>query len=119
MNSYIVMTSISPPTTAVREFAKNSNYRIVVVGDIKTPADWNCEGVEYLDVLNQSNLRYKIIKHLPYNHYCRKMIGYLLSIEQKATAIIDTDDDNIPKADWAFPNFEGEYESLANCIGSA
>jgi hypothetical protein len=117
MNSYIVMTSISPPTTAVREFARNSNYRLVVIGDIKTPADWNCEGVEYIDVQNQSKLSYQIIKHLPYNHYCRKMIGYLLSIEQKATAIIDTDDDNIPKAEWAFPNFEGEYESLANDLG--
>ena len=36
---------------------------------------------------------------MPWNHYCRKNIGYLYAIEHGATIIYDTDDDNVPLAD--------------------
>jgi len=109
---YIVITSIFPPTEAVIKFSKINEYRLVVVGDKKNPAKWECDNVLYLPVEKQLEMGYKLIDVLPFNHYCRKMIGYLHAIQNKAEIIIDTDDDNIPKLNWKFPDFTGEY----NCI---
>ncbi len=58
----------------------------------------------YLDINYQNLSKFSIVKLLPYNHYVRKMIGYLFAISNGATSIIDTDDDNIPKEDWCFPS---------------
>jgi hypothetical protein len=54
-----------------------------------------------------------VVDKLPYNHYGRKMIGYLFAVGAGADMIIDTDDDNIPKAGWTFPSFDGSYETIA------
>ena len=40
------------------------------------------------------------------------MVGYVLGFRKGADVIIDTDDDNLPYDHWAFPNFEGEYDTL-------
>ncbi len=108
----IVITSIFSPTEAVHAFAKMDDYNLVVAGDKKTPADWHCENVEYLSVEDQQNIGNHLKELLPYNHYCRKMMGYLSAIQQGADVIIDTDDDNIPKENWAFPTFTGEFSTL-------
>lgn len=50
-----------------------------------------------LDLETQSNLGYRILSHLPWNSYTRKMIGYLYAIERGAELIYDTDDDNAPE----------------------
>ena len=117
MKNYIVITSIFHPTEAVREFSRRPGYKLLVIGDAKSPADWVSEGVEFVDLEQQSRLPYRLVEHLPRNHYCRKMIGYLNAIKQGADVIIDTDDDNIPKADWSFPGFEGRFESLTGNLG--
>jgi hypothetical protein len=96
----------------VKKFAALSDYQLIVVGDNKSPLDWQCDGVIYLSVASQQKLNYPIIKELPYNHYCRKMIGYLFAIEHGAEIIIDTDDDNIPYENWQFPAFDGEFECI-------
>lgn len=117
MKKHIVITSIFNPTEAVLKFSKLSNYRLIVVGDKKTPEDWNCENVDYISVLQQEKLNFKLAKVLPYNHYCRKMLGYLKAIQNGANYIIDTDDDNIPKANWSFPDFEGKYDCIVKGEG--
>ena len=33
---------------------------------------------------------------MPFNHYCRKNLGYLYSINNNTDIIFDTDDDNYP-----------------------
>lgn len=109
----IVITSIFAPTEAVNSFSEMSEYHLIVVGDKKTPKDWYCNNVEYISITEQDNMGFKLIKTLPYNHYCRKMLGYLKAIQEDSDFIIDTDDDNIPKYNWAFPEFESTY----NCIG--
>lgn len=38
---------------------------------------------------------------IPYNHYCRKNLGYLYAIKKGYKIIYETDDDNIP-----FDNFD-------------
>lgn len=117
MKKFIVITSIFNPTKAVKAFSKMEENNLVVVGDQKTPKDWGWHGVKYLSVVDQEDSAYKLSKVLPYNHYCRKMLGYLYAIENGAECIIDTDDDNIPKKNWNFPNFEDNFSCLPTNLG--
>jgi hypothetical protein len=108
----IVITSIFNPTDAVIAFSKMDNYHLIVVGDKKTPIDWQCDNVEFIDVTTQNNLAFELASALPYNHYCRKMLGYLKAIKNGAEFIIDTDDDNYPKNNWSFPEFNGVFDYI-------
>src|SRR5665213_1086231 len=111
---FIVVTSIYPPTHAVKEFAKLNDWQLIVVGDKKTPNDWGYEGVIYLSPEDQINMGFSILEQLPWNHYCRKMIGYLYAIGHGAEMICDTDDDNEPKSSWpALPENEGTFKTLS------
>lgn len=112
MKKAIVITSIFNPTEAVFKFASLSDYATIVIGDKKTPADWACKGVEFISIEKQNDMPFELRKALPVNHYSRKMLGYLEAISSGADLIIDTDDDNIPKEDWAFPSFEGDFDSV-------
>lgn len=114
---YIVITSVAPPTEAVIQYSKLRDYRLIVVGDKKSPSGWSCEGVDYISVEQQARLAFEMAASLPYNHYCRKMIGYLRAIQSGATVIVDTDDDNIPKKNWCFPALEGEYDEVEGEMG--
>jgi hypothetical protein len=109
VKKFIIITSIFPPTEAVYAFASREGYQLVVVGDKKTPADWSCAGAIYLGVDEQMALNSELASSIPYNHYGRKMMGYLYAMQQGAEIIIDTDDDNIPYAEWAFPRFEDRF----------
>ncbi|OON67334.1 STELLO glycosyltransferase family protein [Hymenobacter sp. CRA2] len=106
----IVITSIFAPTKAVTKFASLPDYQLVVAGDKKSPADWSEPNVAYLSVADQEALGFRMFDKLPFNHYGRKMMGYLHAIRQGAQVIIDTDDDNIPYDDWTFPFMEGEFD---------
>ena len=117
MHKFIVITSIFEPTEAVKRFAHLDDYHLVVVGDKKTPSDWHYDRVTYLSVAEQDELGFSLNTHLPYNHYCRKMLGYLYAMKKRAHIIIDTDDDNIPEANWGFPAFTGVYPRLPEQMG--
>lgn len=110
----IVITSINPPTEAVRRFSKLNNYRLYVVGDKKSPEAYFQEGVHYLPIEDQLKLDFSIVDLLPENHYSRKMIGYLVAMQDGAKLIIDTDDDNIPYENYSFPELTSKSELLAN-----
>jgi hypothetical protein len=117
MKKAIVITSIFNPTEAVISFSKMNDYQLIVVGDRKTPAGWTCENVDYLSIDKQEKLNFEIAGLLPYNHYCRKMLGYLKAIQSGAEFIIDTDDDNIPKDNWGFPSFADEFSCISSGKG--
>jgi hypothetical protein len=112
MTKAIVITSINPPTQAILEFSVKNEYNLYVVGDKKTPTDWNCPNVNFISLGQQEDSTYSLSKVLPTNHYCRKMFGYLEAIKDKADFICDTDDDNIPYSNWSFPNFYGDYDCV-------
>lgn len=109
---YIIITSIFDPTEAVVKFSKLTDYNLIVVGDKKSPGNWHCDNTTFLSIDQQEDLGFELAKVLPYNHYCRKMIGYLYSIKNGASMMIDTDDDNIPKSNWEFPHFEGKFDCI-------
>lgn len=112
MKKFIVITSIFEPTEAIVKFSKRNDYQLIVVGDKKTPDQWHCDNVDFLAVEQQPKLGFKLAKILPYNNYCRKMLGYLKAIHGGADCIVDTDDDNIPKDSWIFPEFEGNFDCI-------
>jgi hypothetical protein len=90
------MTSIFSPTKAVEKLASIDGWQLIVVGDKKSPKDWFFENVIYLSPRDQLGIKNDLIKLLPWNHYSRKLIGYLYAINQGAEIIADVDDDNLP-----------------------
>ena len=109
MHKTIVITSIYPASPSVRKWTAFTDWKVVVAGDKKTPADWNCHPATYLSVADQESAPFQITRLLPWNHYARKLMGYLVAIQQGAEIILDTDDDNMPKSDWSIPEFHGNY----------
>lgn len=98
----IVITSINHPTEQVKAWARLSDYKIIVVGDNKSPENYDAEGVHFINMDDQRRLYPELAKVLPENHYCRKLMGYLYAAnELKSTVIVDTDDDNAPLDDWS------------------
>lgn len=108
----IVITSIFEPTTAVKKFALLPEWELLVVGDKKTPSNWSCRAASFLSAEKQEELSFETAKHLPWNHYARKNLGYLYAMERGASMIADSDDDNIPATHWSFPDFHGRFESV-------
>ena len=102
MSKFIVITSINNITKAVKKFSELENWKIILIGDKKSPQinlnDYS--NITYLSVENQLKLKYKLLKFCPYNHYSRKNLGYLYAMERGAKVIADSDDDNIPYAEW-------------------
>ena len=43
--------------------------QLCVLTDLKTPQDWHLEGADFLSIDLQKTLKYKILEHLPNNHY--------------------------------------------------
>lgn len=109
MHKTIVITSIYPASPSIREWTTVTGWKVVVAGDKKTPADWNCHPATYLSVADQENAQFHIARMLPWNHYARKLMGYLVAMQQGAEIILDTDDDNMPKSDWSIPGFHGNF----------
>lgn len=95
MKSCTIITSIHPENDVIREFG-NRKSQLIIVGDKKSPSDYgsNCD---YLDIHRQAELYPKF--NIPFNHYCRKNIGYLYAILNNYDMIYDTDDDNAPLFD--------------------
>lgn len=108
--NFIVITTIFNPTDSVLKIAQRENTHLIVVGDKKTPKDWQIENSKaQITFLSSDDKKgYNIEKVLPYNHYCRKMLGYIYAKNQGAQFIYETDDDNYPKENWHVPNFEDE-----------
>jgi hypothetical protein len=101
-DKWIVVTTINSPTEAIKKLTQQVGWQVVVVGDEKTPKDWNLPNCIFLSPEIQESLGYKIVKVLPWNHYCRKNIGYLYAIQHGASIIYETDDDNLLKGPLTF-----------------
>jgi len=96
---HLVVTTINKPTQAMIELAegaKNSGWKMIIIGDRKSPPDFQLPGTEYYDLSRQVETGFKFAKAVPVGHYARKNVGYLIAMANKATAITETDDDNLP-----------------------
>jgi hypothetical protein len=92
----VIITTINKPTETILKHINNKEYDIIIVGDNKTPDDYSNLECIYLDILSQKKLFPELSELLPYNHYCRKNLGYLYAIKKGYKIIYETDDDNIP-----------------------
>ena len=105
----VVVTTINPPTRAVELFSALDDWSMIVVGDRKTPASWASGDSTFLAFGDPASERFGLARKLPYDHYSRKMLGYLHAAAAGAEIVADTDDDNLPKPGWGFPPFRGSF----------
>lgn len=96
MSNYCVITTIHKPTEGVEKLHEHFGKNLLVVGDKKTPDDWEYKDARFISVYSDLGIDLDTRFHAPYNHYARKNLGYLMAIKNKASLIYDTDDDNIP-----------------------
>lgn len=94
-NFNLIITTINNyKNTSIESFLKH-NLNIIVVGDNKTPHNsYLNKKIKYIHP--EDKLFSSFTNLLPFNHYCRKNIGYLFAINNNADIIMDTDDDNFP-----------------------
>lgn len=95
----VVITTINPPTRAVSEIARDADQLsadFVLIGDEKSPSDFQQDGARYFDIAAQRATGFKFAELCPTRHYARKNVGYLAAAREGATVIVETDDDNIP-----------------------
>lgn len=100
---YVVITTIQAPTACVEKFTsidKNNNAQILIVGDKKGPFEYDLPGTLLLTLHDQLKMSYGLVPLLPTGHYARKNLGYLYAIHHGAKCIYETDDDNMPMANW-------------------
>lgn len=79
------------------EDAIPQSYKLILVGDKKTPIEKSTicnENVTYLDLETQFRSDFFSGRILPVNHYARKNMGYLYAASLGALWISETDDDN-------------------------
>lgn len=105
----VIITTINKPTETIMKHIQNTEYDVIIVGDNKTPDDYKDLNCIYLNISEQKKLFPELSDLLPYNHYCRKNLGYLYAIKKGYKIIYETDDDNIP-----YDNFDNilQYNNL-------
>lgn len=109
---YLVITSIaSQDHPVLKVFASETvknGIQFIVIGDSKSPAEFNLEGCDFYSIADQQALPFKLAATLPVKHYARKNLGYLVAISNGAEIIIETDDDN-----WPLESFWNERKKVA------
>ncbi len=104
MSKSLIITSIANDQHPIlKQFArecKEQNTSFIVIGDTKSPADFSLNDCDFWNIDRQFAMPFKLAKITPTRHYSRKNLGYLLAIKNGSTEIVETDDDNIPKAEF-------------------
>lgn len=98
--TFLVITSIAddrhPILNSIAKDATKNNVPFIIIGDTKSPEKFEIENCDFYSANRQKDLNFKLVKSLPFKHYARKNIGYLIAMSKGAETIIETDDDNIP-----------------------
>ena len=99
----IIVTSISAPNRSLRALADGAQAHgldFLVMGDTKSPPEFQLDGCDYYDIERQRNTQLRYAELCPTRSYTRKNIGYLLAIRSGAPLLIETDDDNVPRSEF-------------------
>ncbi|HWS53847.1 MAG TPA: STELLO glycosyltransferase family protein [Pyrinomonadaceae bacterium] len=100
-NLAVVVTSIAAPNAVLRALAdgcRARGHRFIVVGDEASPADFRLEGCDFYGLAEQAATGFEFAALCPTRHYARKNLGYLLAVRGGARVVVETDDDNVPRA---------------------
>jgi STELLO glycosyltransferases len=106
MSTALVVTSINPPNSVMRELAAGcikGAWNFIVAGDSKSPADFSLEGCRFLGIEAQRQSGFLLGRICPERSYTRKNLGYLAAMRNGATVIVETDDDNHPHSEFWLP----------------
>ena len=100
MKKYIVCTSINKPTLAIKKFDLMKDWKLVVVGDKKTPKNYKLKNGIYLSPTKQEKIDKKLSDLIGWNCIQRRNFGLLYAWKKGADVVAVVDDDNIPYKNW-------------------
>jgi hypothetical protein len=104
----IVSTSINHPTEAIKKFDKLKDWKLIVVGDKKTPKNYRLKNGIYLSPIDQIKIDKKLSDLIGWNCIERRNIGLILAKKLGANLVALVDDDNIPYENWGKNIFVGK-----------
>jgi len=104
MKRCVALTTVNPPAAAVHAFVAGDggvgDYDVIIVGDRKTPDEYHGLDCVFLDMRAQHAHFPALAKQLPVDSYARKNLGYLYAIQRGYDTVAESDDDNLPLANW-------------------
>ena len=106
MEKIIVTTTIYPISIALKKFATFKDWKLIIVGDKKTPHeeykefDLKNDNVQYMTPKYQEDNWKEMSDLLGWNCIQRRNVGYLEALKQGGDIIASIDDDNIPLDNW-------------------
>jgi hypothetical protein len=116
----LVVTSIASPNDALKELAsgcRQHGVEFFVIGDESSPPNFELEGCRFYDLKEQIKLGFTFAGQCPTRSYARKNIGYLLAMRTGASVLIETDDDNFPRAEFWAPRQRKQLVRLMSDTG--
>ena len=100
LKKFIVCTSINKPTSAIKKFDSMADWKLVVVGDKKTPRNYKLKNGVYLSPKKQEKIDKKLSNLIGWNCIQRRNFGILYAWKNGADIVAVVDDDNIPYDNW-------------------
>lgn len=100
MTQVIVTTTINAPTEAILKYDAMPDWKLVVLGDKKTPSDYKLERGTYVSPDDQEKYDKKLSDAIGWNRIARRNLGYLIAHDMGADVVAAIDDDNIPLDGW-------------------
>ena len=99
-NKFIVCTSINKPTLAIKKFDAMKDWKLIIVGDKKTPKNYKLKNGIYISPKDQEKIDKKLSDLIGWNCIQRRNFGLIYAWQQKADIVAVVDDDNIPYKNW-------------------
>ena len=94
MKKVIVTTSINKPTEAIEKFDALTDWTLVVIGDRKTPLDYQLKRGIYVSPREQEKYDQALSDAIEWNCIQRRNFGLLWAYDLKADVVAVIDDDN-------------------------
>lgn len=100
--NFIVTTTINPPTEATLKYASFWGWKLIVVGDTKTPhKEYEKLNCIYLHPDEQEKKYPDLSRAIGWRSIQRRNIGFVEAYNLGAKIIATVDDDNIPYDNWS------------------
>ena len=100
MKKFIICTSINKPTLAIKKFDALKDWKLIVIGDKKTPKNYKLKNGIYLSPRKQELIDKKLSDLIGWNCIQRRNFGLLYAWKSGADIVAVVDDDNIPYNHW-------------------
>jgi hypothetical protein len=116
MTNVIVCTSINGPTEAIRRYDSLPDWKLVVIGDKKTPVDYTLEDGLYVSPEAQEAMAPDLSEAIGWNCIQRRNFGFIIAQQLGADLIAVVDDDNIPLENWGTSIYVGREVDVTEYV---